>query len=59
MNYVCFKDDWEVIDVILVVDKIEYAIKEFDEFERREAQKFAQKFADSLKIKFVGDRTDT
>ena len=51
--------DYEVIDVYLGVDSKEYYIKGFDDVEWETAEVFAETFAKSLNIEFVGDRTDT
>ena len=60
-NCVYTKNDWdhEVIDVFLSVDDEEYWIKGFDDVEWEIAKVFAESFAKSLNIEFVGDRTDT
>lgn len=60
-SYVCTKNDWdwEVIDVMLVVADTQYNIKGFDEEEWQDAVQFAENFAASLNIEYVGDRTDT
>lgn len=59
--YVCTKNDWDwkVIDVILVVDDKEYNIKGFDEDDWHQAAQFAESFAASLNVEYMGDRTDT
>lgn len=59
--YICKKMDWDwnVIDIILFVDDVEYNIKGFDEDEWQEAENFAESLANSLNIVYVGDRTDS
>lgn len=59
--YICKKMDWDwnVIDIILFVDDVEYNIKGFDEDEWQEAENFAESFAKSLNIVYVGDKTDS
>jgi hypothetical protein len=60
-SYICAKQDWDydVIDVFLVTDGVEYGIKGFDDVDWKEAEVFAVQLAKNLNIDNMGDMTDT
>jgi hypothetical protein len=60
-NYIFLKNDWDLkaIDVVLCVNNKEYWISGFDDNEWSQAEEFAEQFANSLNVQFIGDRTDT